>query len=106
MFAVKIEITRYVEDTSYPGWVECRLLDAWGKEWLFFEKAPVVTEVDLDPKGSFPQPGVIACEIVERRCDSSGRDIVCINTGMPWGVETSEGQSRFEVLSEQVIEID
>ena len=41
---------RYVSDHN-PGFVECRLTDAWGREWLFVDKVPVVTLADLDARG-------------------------------------------------------
>lgn len=102
MPGVKVEITRCVE-YDYPGWVECRLVDAWGREWLFVDKVPVVTEEDFDSDGAPPLSVAIGCEIVQRRRDSDGREIVCVDTEKPWDIESVDGEYRFEVLAEQVV---
>jgi hypothetical protein len=102
---VKIEISRYVDD-SFPGWVECILVDALGVEHMFVEKVPVVTEAHLDENISYPQPGVIACVVLERSERDDGRQLVHIDTQKPWGVESTAGRSRFEVFPEQLREIN
>ena len=57
MLAVRVNISRYV-DESFPGWVECSLVDAYGYDHVFVEKVPVVTRpiwirqaaiLDLEP---------------------------------------------------------
>lgn len=52
MNAIEIEIRRFVDD-SYPGFVECWLTDANGREWSFIEKVPVVTTEDLDAESDY-----------------------------------------------------
>ncbi len=54
MYGVRVEIVRFVDD-SQPGWVECRLVDARGQEWLFVEKVPIVTSSDLTALTPYPQ---------------------------------------------------
>jgi hypothetical protein len=100
---VKIEISRYV-DNSFPGWVECILVDALGVEHIFVEKVPVVTKAHLDAGISYPQPGVIACVVFERSERDDGRQFIHIDTQRPWGVESTTGRSRFEVFPEQLRE--
>jgi hypothetical protein len=102
MTAVKVVITRYVDD-SQPGWVECRLVDAADREWLFVEKVPIVTAVNLGEDTVFPCPGVIACEIVSRRRGPRGHELVMINTESPWGIESTSGCASFEVEAEQLV---
>jgi hypothetical protein len=104
MFGIAIEIRRYVDD-SQPGWVECGLTDAGGREWLFIEKIPVVTAEDLGISSRYPQPGVIACQVIERRQDD-GREVVVIDTELPWHVEATTGDTRFEVRPEQLVEFN
>lgn len=99
--AVRVSIIRFVDD-SYPGFVECRLFDAAGHEWIFREKVPVVTLVDLNERSCFPQPGMIACRISEKRMAGDGREIVRIDTEFPWHVESTTGQTRFEVFADQL----
>ena len=102
---VKVEISRYV-DASFPGWVECTLVDALGVKHMFVEKVPVVTKAHLDAGISYPQPGVIACVVVETSERDDGRQFVHVDTQSPWGVESTAGRSRFEVFPEQLREID
>jgi hypothetical protein len=104
MKAVRVVIRKYV-DPANPGWVECTLLDAAGREVRFVEKVPVVTEADLGPDSPYPQTGVIACEVLETRQDAEGRELATISTVKPWGVESAEGETEFEVPCEQLLDI-
>src|ERR1700733_4036676 len=70
MLGVQVQIVPFVDDYQ-PGIIECQFIDAHGRLWSFIEKVPVVTELDLDGDSSYPQPGVIACEEVERFLDGS-----------------------------------
>jgi hypothetical protein len=103
MPAVRIEIIRYTLDEQ-PGFVELRLIDAWGTEWLFEEKVPVVTLEELDEHSDYPQPGIIACEIIKEWRDAEDREIVTIDTERPWGVPAYDGTTRFDVLPDQLCE--
>jgi hypothetical protein len=101
MVGVRIEIRRYV-DAAQPGWVECSLTDAKGKEWLFIEKVPVVTTEDLDTASRYPCPGVIACEVLERR----DKGVVVISTVRPWHIKATGSETQFEVRQEQLEEFE
>jgi hypothetical protein len=98
---VQISITAFIDEYQ-PGIVECRLVDAHGKTWIFHEKIPVVTTQDLWTDSQYPQPGLVACTVLERKSDSSGRRIVKIDTSRPWGIESTDGVSVFEVFAEQL----
>jgi len=98
---VRVSITRFV-DAHQPGFVECALTDRFGRQWLFVEKIPVVTEANLWKDSEYPQRGFIACMIVSRGHDDNGRPIAEIDTEHPWSIETSEGVTRFHVLAEQL----
>ncbi len=98
---VAVLITRYVDD-SFPGFVECKLIDAGGREWTFVEKVPVVTDAALDASTSYPRPAVLACRIVERRREPDGTEVVTIDTATPWGIESTSGVTRFDVRPEQI----
>ena len=78
------------------------LQDAAGREWLLAEKVPIFTEALLDANSSYPQPGVVACEIVREWTDEQGRGRCIISTERPWGVKTQGGETQFEVFSNQV----
>jgi len=105
MQAVKVTITRHVNDDPQPGIVECELLDAHGRKWHFIEKTAVVTARYLDAQSAYPQPGVIAGEVVRRSRDGVGREVVQIDTERPWGVESIDGTTQFDVLADSLVEL-
>lgn len=100
MSSVKVEITRFIDDAQ-PGLVECKLVDAYGREHLFVEKVPIVSLDDLGASSSYPRPGSIGCEVVERKL-IGGVEIVTINSAMPWGVESVDAEVVFCVRSDQL----
>ena|SRR5215475_6290587 len=104
MTGISVQITKYISDDPQPGIVECQLVDVYGNEWVFQEKTAIVSLGALDADTDYPQPGFIACEIIKQWQDVDGREIVSVNTEKPWGVETLDGVSRFDVLRLQVIE--
>lgn len=103
MTAVLVTVTRFL-DPAFPGWIECVLTDAAGVDHVFLEKVPIVTEEDLDASSDYPRPAILACEIVERHALLDGRGHVTIATERPWGIESTQGASRFVVFAEQIIE--
>ena len=42
-----VQIIRFV-DSSFPGWVECELIDADGKRHVIRDKVPILTAETLD----------------------------------------------------------
>ncbi len=104
MIGIRISILSYLSNEPQPGLVACDFLDAHGQRWRFVEKTAVVSAEDLDAAMSYPRPGVIACEIVAQRPDAEGRTLVLIDTERPWGVQSTEGLTRFEVLPSSLIE--
>jgi hypothetical protein len=101
MLIISVQIVRFT-DASQPGWVECVLRDTSGREWLFADKIPIFTDATLDANSSYPQPGVIACEIVRQWTDEHGRRRCTISTARPWGMEAKDGETQFEVFSDQI----
>jgi len=101
MHSVSVQIVRFT-DRAHPGWVECVLRDTAGREWTLADKAPIFTEVALDERSEYPQPGVLACEIVRQWTDASGRVRCVIDTARPWGVSTKDGETQFEVFADQI----
>ena len=82
-----------------PGIVECSLRDVRGRTWKFIEKVPVVSLEDLWSDSEYPRRGATACKVVGRDFDSSGRQIVMIQT-----IESVEGNPVFEVFADQLEE--
>jgi hypothetical protein len=103
MIGVRVSITRYVGDEPQPGIVEFEFLDAYGRRWVFVDKTAISSDY-LDARTSYPQPGVIACEIAGRKTDASGREIIMIDTERPWCVEAVDGSMRFEVVRDSLVE--
>ena|SRR5436190_5789151 len=104
MLGINVTITRYISDDPQPGIVECQMIDARGRCWSFIDKVPIFSAAWLDAKSSYPQLGFIACQIVERRNDANGREIVTIDTELPWHVESTTGEVRFDVHAEELTE--
>ena len=104
MTGIRVQILRWVDD-HFPGWVECSFLDNRGDEHRFVEKAPVVSS-DLHAGSPFPQSGFVGCTVVRRYTAESGRSVVSVDTDQPWGIESVEGKSRFEVGPEDLVEWD
>jgi hypothetical protein len=105
MFAVKAQITKCIDDEGYPSIVECRFSDAYGETQIFHEKDAIVTTEMLDRNSRFPQDGTIGCEILGRK-NVNGREVVKVDTGLPWHIESVDGETLFEVLPEQIIEFE
>jgi hypothetical protein len=105
MVDLKVTIIRYVSDDPQPGIVECELYDAYGRRWTFIEKTAIVSATYIDSQSVYPQPGSIAGQVVERRRDAEGREIVRIDTEDPDGVESIDGVTQFDVLAESLVEL-
>jgi hypothetical protein len=105
MHGVRVSILQYVNDDQ-PRFVECRLIDVTGRAWHFVEKVPVVTTADLNAQSSYPQPGIVACEVIDTRRAADGTTVVTIDTDRPWGVAAVAGETRFDVAAELLTEID
>ena len=98
--AIKATILR-MTDASQPGFVECHFEDAHRHVWLFNEKVPVVSPLDLGPDSNYPQTCEIAGRLVATRLED-GRTIHTVDTVKPWGIEATTGETCFEVLEEQL----
>jgi hypothetical protein len=102
MPSIAVEIVRFV-DEHQPGFVECRFQDAHGGVHVVVEKVPVVSTEDLRSNSHYPCPGAIGCTVEREYEDHEGRSLVAVNTELPWHVESSSGQTRFELLSSHVV---
>jgi hypothetical protein len=105
VLGIKVTITRYLSDEPQPGIVECQLVDAHGRLWSFVEKSAIVSAGLLHALTAYPQPGMIAGEVIERSRNPEGRDVIRINTEQPYGVMSVDGTAQFDVFAEFVQEI-
>jgi hypothetical protein len=101
MDALVVSIAEYVSDNE-PGWVRCTLTDVSGRQWQFVEKAPVVSRVSLTRQSAYPESGEMACRVLSRSTDDAGRLTARIDTADPWGLESVEGNTVFEVFADQL----
>ncbi|MEM7234189.1 MAG: hypothetical protein AAF517_18570 [Planctomycetota bacterium] len=95
---LSLEIVRFLDDHQ-PGFVECRLIDAHGREWMFHEKIPVLTAEDLWKDSEYPRPGSIQCEVL----GPTSEGFLTISTETPDHVEAIDGTQRFEVRRDQLL---
>ncbi len=96
-----VQIVRYVDDHQ-PGWVESQFVDAKGQCHTFRDKVPGFTAEHLGPESAYPQPGQVRCEALSQSQDALERTLIHISTARPDDIESTEGLSEFEVLSEQL----
>jgi len=101
MPSVVIQITRFV-DESFPGFVECKLIDAKGETHIFIDKVPVVSLDALWSSSAYPCAGNIRCTVETEFKDESGRTLVRIDTEYPDHVESTSGDTHFVVASLQI----
>jgi hypothetical protein len=101
MAEIEVAILR-ITDEAFPGFIECNLIDAHGQEHTFLEKMPVISCLDISSHVAFPIPGRIACEIEAELKDETGRTLLLVDTTRPHVIESSSGQTRFELLPSQV----
>lgn len=108
MVVVKVSVDAWLDAESFPGVVECHFVDAWGAKHVFQEKYPVVLGAhSTDICGvDLPLTGWIACEIMQRVTDGQGRVWVRVTTAKPWGIASIAGIYEFDVLNEELIELE
>jgi hypothetical protein len=92
---ISVQIIRFV-DSSFPGRVECELVDADGKRHVIRDKVPIFTAETLDAKSLYPAAGSMQCEVVQRFQDGVGRGLVRVSTER-LGVESVDGVTQFTV---------
>lgn len=88
-----------VDVSAFPDWLVLRLTDARDVEWLFEEKAPIVTCED----GPEYLNASLAGLVVEELAPIEGRSVVAVDTEKPWAIESTCGTKRFEVFSDTLI---
>lgn len=96
-----VKIMRVI-DEGFPGFVECVFVDAHGQEHTIVEKAPVVSTREVSASSTFPLLGTVACEVILERADETGRVLLQVDTARPHGIESASGQTKFELLAQQV----
>ena len=78
--------------------------DIHGKQWFIEEKAPIVTEENIDKDTLYPVNGIIAGQIEKSYLNDKNQEIVAINTDIPWAIASEDGTTLFEVFRDQIVE--
>jgi hypothetical protein len=89
-------------DPRKPDVVTCEFTDAEGRCHTFEDKVPLFSDEAVSAKMTFPRPGIVRCEEVQRWRDMNGRELVKVNTSKPDNVVTTEGLCEFTVLAKLV----
>jgi hypothetical protein len=101
MFGIRAKITKCIDDTGYPSFVECQFIDAHGNIQIFNDKDAIFTTESLDRHSIYPKVGVIGCEIIKRK-----NSVIKVDTKIPWHIESISGETIFDVEATQIIEFD
>jgi len=95
---LKCEIVRWVADDPQPGVVEARIVDAEGRQWSFLDKIAVFDMTGtVGPESSYPQPGLIRCEVLTDTSSEVAPTELVVTTLRPDAVTTDDGRSTFRV---------
>ncbi|WP_276371744.1 hypothetical protein [Chryseolinea sp. H1M3-3] len=105
MIGIKVTITKYISDEPQPGMVEGKFKDAWANEFIMVAKTAILSSESLGHDSKYPRDGFIACEIVEKWTDEKGRRLVRIDLDSPWGVETIDGLTKFDLEESALIHL-
>ena len=74
-----------------------------GRSHTFYDKVPIFTAMPLTEASRYPQPGLAACEVLERFEDDRGRSLVRVSTERPFGITSTGGLTEFVVLAETMM---
>lgn len=96
MPSLLVEIVRYTQE-CFPGWAECRLVDAGGRDWRFLK--PRAQLRAGSPDDSLPAIGRIDCLVLERQDGTA-----LVSTAQPRGIKSLEGENRFRIPLSALIE--
>lgn len=94
---VRVEIVGWHDDHQ-PGFVECRLVDRFGRAWHVIEKEPVVSAAGLRPDSPYPQPGRMMCNLLKKGIDDEGRAWCAIELSVAGAQE-----DHYEVFADDII---
>ncbi len=96
MVECKVNIVEAFELDYYPGWCKAVLIDFEGVAHVLVDKLPVIG-LEYDEISNLPMEKYIRVEI-----DKDLDDKVEINTGIPDGIETEEGETHFIVAKKMI----
>jgi hypothetical protein len=97
VWSVPVDVVRWVADDPQPGWVEARLTDAHGRQWVLIDTPATFVLEPVSRASEFPVPGAVRCHLMSRLTDSEGSPLARVHT-----VDTvaEDGTADFEVRVE------
>ena len=96
MVECKMNIVEAFDLNKFPGWCKAILTDANGVEHAFVDKLPVFGLEEAEVRG-LPVEKLIAVEVLHDL-----ENVVEIDTSVPNGLATEDGNSRFVVQKELI----
>lgn len=96
MVECKVSIVEAFDLDQFPGWCKAILTDANGVEHVFVDKLPMFGLEDAEVI-SLPVERIINVEVVRDL-----GDVVEIDTSVPHGLETEDGNSHFVVRKDLI----
>ncbi len=96
MVECKVSIIEVFDLDQFPGWCKVILTDANGVDHAFDDKLPVFGLEEVEVR-KLPLEKYITVEVVRDL-----GDVVDIDTSVPHGLATEEGNSRFVVRKKSV----
>ena len=101
MEGIKVEITR-ITSADQPGFVECKLKDAWEKVHVFEEKIPIVSNGKLWIDTEFTTFGTIPCEFIKEFVDKNNRKLISVSTKKLYDIISNSGIYEFDIWRAQL----
>ncbi|MFI1171037.1 hypothetical protein [Streptomyces melanogenes] len=102
MLFLRCEVVGWVGAEPWPGLVEVSFVDVHRQQWTLVDKWPVFSSEDLHRDSCYPVVVGILCDILGSGHSSEFADVVRISVA-PWGLESLDGCSEFEVRADQLI---
>ncbi len=97
MPAIKAKITKIIDDSQCPFFVECEFFDANGEQIIIHEKDAVLC-ASFDPT-KVPCDLELGCEILSNDADT----IVIVR--LKWNATSIDGRTEFKVFRHQLVEL-
>jgi len=102
MAFLMIQITKYISN-DFPAFIECSFKDAHNIKQKIIDKVPVLTTKDINENTEFPIDINIPITIKNKLKDLNNKQILTINIEKPLGLESTDGETCFEVFTNQIV---
>ena len=99
---IPIKIEQLI-DSSFPGWIEFSFTGIDGKKINFVEKTPIISNCNVDENSKFPLERNLECTQVRKWIDSENRILLEVNTYIPHGVQSCDGECIFIIDGSTII---